>query len=107
MDLKDIVEVLTAFAIANRHDQKFFNEIESAIFDCDLDEEIDHKLIGKILWGFSHANFGSPILYNTISKHIERIYYEIHPLKLSEYAYYYSKSSENMRGGYGTYELAE
>jgi len=107
MELSEIAEVLWCFAYANRHDPKFFQEIENAIFECDLDEGLDYRLIGKILWGFSHANHGSTILYKSLANKIHKIYFEINPIKIAEYAYYFSKASNSMQGGFGTYQLAE
>jgi hypothetical protein len=107
LDLKDIADILWYFAYANRHDPKFFYELEDAMFECDLEEELDHKLIGKILWGFSHANLGTVNVYIAMASRIKKIHFEIKPIKLAEYAYYFSKASTSMKGGFGIYELAE
>lgn len=107
LDLKDIAEILWYFAYANRHDPKFFYDLEDAIFLCNLEDELDYRLIGKILWGFTHANLGTTNLYTTIAKRIHSIYFELRPVKLAEYAYYFSKASNSMKGGFGVYQLAE
>lgn len=47
------------------------------------------------------------MVYNKIAKTIKVAQHEIDPLKLADYAYMYSKASENMKAGFGVYHVAE
>ena len=107
MELKDIAEILWLYAYSNRKNAKFFKVLEDGIFGTDYSTELDYRLIKKILWGFSHANYGSSVLYSTIANQIQRIHMELDPTTLAEYAYYFSKASNSMKGGFGIYQTAE
>ena len=60
-----------------------------------------------MLWAFSFADLGSVELYSKIADTIKVVQYEIPPMKIAEYANYFSKSSENIQGGFGIYKVAE
>lgn len=60
----------------------------------------------KILWSYTHTNFGSAVLYAHISKTLLVGQHELKPLQLAESAYMLSKVSENAQGGYGVYAAA-
>jgi len=107
MDISQIAEILWLEAFANRKNKEFFRVLEDGILARDIAEELDYRLIKKILWGFSHVNYGSAELYSTIARHITRVQTEIEPIMLAEYAYYMSKASNNMQGGFGVYHIAE
>ena len=59
-------------------------------------EYIPMDCISKLLKGFSYCNLGSAMLYNKISKTIKLAQHEIDPINLANYAYMFSKSSENI-----------
>jgi len=107
MELKDIAEILWLYAYTNRKNPKFFKVLEDGIFGQDYSTELDYRLIKKILWGFSHANYGSSVLYSTIANQVKKIHMELDPTLLAEYAYYFSKASNSMKGGFGMYQIAE
>jgi len=60
-----------------------------------------------MLWAFSFSDLGSAELYSKIAESIKVVQYEIAPIKIAEYANYFSKSSENIQGGFGIYKVAE
>ena len=60
-----------------------------------------------MLWAFSFADLGSAELYSKMAETIKLVQYEIPPMKIAEYANYFSKSSENVQGGFGVYKVAE
>lgn len=60
-----------------------------------------------MLWAFSFADLGSVELYSKMADTIKVVQYEIPPMKIAEYANYFSKSSEAVQGGFGIYKVAE
>lgn len=60
-----------------------------------------------MLWAFSFSNKGSAELYSKIANTIKLAQHELPAIKLAEFAYYFSKSSENIQGGFGIYQIAE
>lgn len=68
---------------------------------------VNYKDIGKILWAYQFCNYGSAVLFDRLAKIIKIAQHEIDPITLAYYANLYSKSPENMKGGFGIYKLAE
>ena len=60
-----------------------------------------------MLWAFSFADLGSSELYSKIADSIKIVQFEIPAMKIAEYANYFSKSSDNIQGGFGIYKVAE
>ena len=77
--------------------------METVIVDYDIELDFDYRLLGKILWGLSHNDKGTTIVYSKLAKIINRIYTEISPIKMAEYSFYFSKATESMQGGFGVY----
>lgn len=80
-------------------------EVEKVIVEDRI--KIDFPTIRKILYSYTHLNVGSAVLYSHISKTLTIGQHELRPLELAESAYMLSKVSENAKGGYGVFSLAE
>jgi len=80
-------------------------EVEKVIIEDKI--KIDYPLIRKILFSYTHLNQGSSVLYSHISKTLTIGQHEFRPMELAESAYMLSKVSENAKGGYGVFSLAE
>lgn len=106
MSIEEIARTAKLYAHANRSNPSFFREIENEIFERDM-EYVNYKTIGVLLEAFSHANLGSTTLYANLAKTIKVAEAEIHPMQLAKYAYYFSKTPENIHGGFGVYQMAE
>lgn len=101
--------VLENYAYANRFNQEFFRLMENEIYER-LDnpqEVVSFKDVESIVWAYQFCQYGSATLYDRIAKVIKIAQHEIKPLKLAYFAYLYSKSPENMKGGFGLNALAE
>lgn len=59
------------------------------------------------MYSYTHLDAGSSVLYSHISKTLTIGQHEFRPLELAESAYMLSKVSENAKGGYGVFALAE
>ena len=70
MSLEEIARVVKLYAYSNRSNPTFFREIETALFERDMDY-INYRSIGTILEGFSYSNLGSATLYNMLAKTIK------------------------------------
>ena len=88
--------VLNVFVKETKHYLLFFILIKS-IF------EIFYFLFYYILINM----LGGGELYKKLAKTIKVAQYEIKPIKLAKFAYLFSKASESMKAGYGTYHVAE
>lgn len=106
MSIEEIARMTKLYAHANRSNPTFFREIENELFERDM-EYVPYRSIGMILEGFSHANLGSATLYGNLARTIKVAQAEIHPMELAKYAYYFSKTPENIAGGFGVYQMAE
>ncbi|EAR90623.2 hypothetical protein TTHERM_00123730 (macronuclear) [Tetrahymena thermophila SB210] len=106
MSIDEIARTVRLYAHANRSNPQFFREIENELFERDM-EYVNYRSVGMILEGFSHANLGTTTLYANLARTIKVAQSEIHPLELAKYAYYFSKTPENIQGGFGIYKIAE
>ena len=107
LTIEQVADLLWNYAYANRGNRAFFRKLETAIVDYDIEKGFDYRLLGKILWGLSHNDKGTTVVYSKLGKIITKIHTEISPLHLAQYAFYFSKATESMQGGFGVYILAE
>lgn len=105
MTVEEIADLLYVYAYSNRHNPQFFRDIETEILERDL-ELVPIHCVGKILQAYSYSNLGSAIVYQKIGKTIKITQHEIKPLTLAKYAYLFSKASENIKSGFGVYQIA-
>jgi hypothetical protein len=68
---------------------------------------LKYDLIRKLLYVYSHLNIGTATLYSTITRTIKLGYHELEPYHLAEFAYHLSKVSDNAKGGFGVFKIAE
>jgi hypothetical protein len=106
MSIDEIARTVKLYSHANKSNVSFFRDIENELFERDM-EYVDYRCIGVILEGFSHANLGSTTLYSNLARTIKVASAEISALDIAKYAYYFSKTSENIKGGFGVYKIAE
>ncbi|EGR31601.1 hypothetical protein IMG5_106540 [Ichthyophthirius multifiliis] len=106
MSIEEIARTVKLYAHSNRSNPDFFRLIENELFERELDV-VNYRVVGTLLEGFSHSNLGSATLYNSLANTIKIAQHEIHPLELAKYAFYFSKTNENIKGGFGVYKIAE
>jgi hypothetical protein len=80
--------------------------MENELFEKE-EELIPLHLVEKMLYGFSFSDTGSATIYNKLAKSIKIGQHEMPILQLARCAKYFSKASDNLKGGFGIYLIAE
>lgn len=105
LSLEQIINFMYKLVKLNKKEFEFMKEVQRAIIEEKI--PINYPMIRKILWSFTHLDVGSSVLYSHLAKTIKIGQHELHPLELAESAYMLSKVTENVTGGYGTFQIAQ
>ena len=80
--------------------------MENELFEKE-EEEIPLLLVEKMLYGFSFSDTGSATIYNKLARSIKIGQHEMPLMKLARCAKYFAKAGDNIKGGFGVYQIAE